>query len=763
MAAGSIVVDLLMRTGSFETDTGRAEKRLRQFEKNVVDAGSRIAAGVGAIAAAIGGSIAIVDQFAQSIGQYQDIAEKIGDAASAVASLQLAADQSGTALDTVASASVRLTAALAKADDESAGVAKALAAINIPLQDFKALSPVEQLDRVARELAKFEDGAAKTAVAVQLFRKDGAELIPFLNDLADAQGRNITLTDDQIASADEFSKTLATMRSELSTTAKVVAAELIPSFQAFLDYVRDTETGTTLLHAAGAVLRAVFETLAVVAANVAFVFVGVGREIGAIAAQIAALARLDIQGFRAISAAVKEDAARARAELDAFERRILGLNVTPRFSPDDQSEAESRRLGLSRPTIDPGNDKLQKYLEGLEKQIGLTKRLSNEQRAQADIAAGALGALTKAQEGQVLAAARALDKASAARSGGTRASAPAAPRMSEAERYLETLQKQLERTQDLSVTEQLLADIQAGRLGKVTSAQQAALVGAAEQIDAARRLSDQLKAEDQQLRDLAQSQEAVRSAGAAVYEATRTPLERLGAEQARLNELLQKGAIDWDTYSRAVFNAQDAYDRTTAAAGKTAETVDTFSKRFAENAQDQLGQGLYDLMSGNFKNIGDGFVDMINRMVAEAIAADIAKALFGDLLKGGEGGGVFDSIFKSFQGALGSAGSGSGSSGGGGLVQTLGSLFGSFFGGGKAGGGDVIGGRSYLVGEQGPEMFVPRTAGLIVPHQQAKEMGGRSVSINNNFTVSGQVDRRTQEQIALSVCRSVSMAQAGGG
>jgi len=35
MAAGSIVVDLLMRTGSFETDTERARKSLKKFESTV--------------------------------------------------------------------------------------------------------------------------------------------------------------------------------------------------------------------------------------------------------------------------------------------------------------------------------------------------------------------------------------------------------------------------------------------------------------------------------------------------------------------------------------------------------------------------------------------------------------------------------------------------------------------------------------------------------------------------------------------------------
>ena len=53
MAAGSIVVDLLMRTGSFTTDTARASKQLKQFQKDVVSTASSIKGQlVGALAAA---------------------------------------------------------------------------------------------------------------------------------------------------------------------------------------------------------------------------------------------------------------------------------------------------------------------------------------------------------------------------------------------------------------------------------------------------------------------------------------------------------------------------------------------------------------------------------------------------------------------------------------------------------------------------------------------------------------------------------------
>jgi len=46
------------------------------------------------------------------------------------------------------------------------------------------------------------------------------------------------------------------------------------------------------------------------------------------------------------------------------------------------------------------------------------------------------------------------------------------------------------------------------------------------------------------------------------------------------------------------------------------------------------------------------------------------------------------------------------------------------FWGGKAEGGDVNGSSSYMVGERGPELFVPNTPGTIIPNNQLSSMGG---------------------------------------
>jgi hypothetical protein len=55
--------------------------------------------------------------------------------------------------------------------------------------------------------------------------------------------------------------------------------------------------------------------------------------------------------------------------------------------------------------------------------------------------------------------------------------------------------------------------------------------------------------------------------------------------------------------------------------------------------------------------------------------------------------------------------------------------------GGRAYGGPVGMGQSYIVGEQGPELFVPWTAGQIVPNRQVAQGGGQPImiSVNNYF------------------------------
>ena len=85
-------------------------------------------------------------------------------------------------------------------------------------------------------------------------------------------------------------------------------------------------------------------------------------------------------------------------------------------------------------------------------------------------------------------------------------------------------------------------------------------------------------------------------------------------------------------------------------------------------------------------------------------------------------------------------------------VIRLGNKVGNFignlnpFGGGRASGGPVSVGKTYLVGEQGPELFSPGTSGSIIPN---KALGGTSSGTTINISVSGAIDpASTARQIA---------------
>jgi hypothetical protein len=67
------------------------------------------------------------------------------------------------------------------------------------------------------------------------------------------------------------------------------------------------------------------------------------------------------------------------------------------------------------------------------------------------------------------------------------------------------------------------------------------------------------------------------------------------------------------------------------------------------------------------------------------------------------------------------------------LVKGIGNLIDSAFGGGRAAGGSVIGGTSYLVGERGAELFTPSQSGTITPNNR---LGGNTI----NITVNGAID-----------------------
>lgn len=653
---GTLTLDLIAKIGGFEAGLGKAEreavKRAKAIEKVFDAAGT--AAGV-AFSAALAGAIAgaaVFDTLIKKVGDFQDIAEKTGGSAEGFASFAVAAATAGVEMNTVASASIRLTHGLTAVDDESKAAGAAIEALGLNIKEFKGLAPEDQIEAVAKALGEFEDGAGKTAAAVALFGKAGAELLPFLKELEAQGGRQVKLTSEQIQLADEYADSQARIAAEISQQAQLISAEALPAVNGLLQAISDLTKDQDFAAVASGVLTGAFsaaltvvQALTVLVSDLGFVFVGVGREIGAVAAQLVALARLDFQGFRAISEAVKEDGKRARAELEKFQARILSIgNQAPL---DDEAR---RRLGrgVGLPAL---------KFEGAQ--------TGNKEKA----------------------------------------------KQSEADRYLETLQKQLEKTQDLTVAEQVLIDITSGRLGKVTAAQKESLLLTARQIDAAKEIE---KTIEMRRAAAAAEGDAVLAVNKAYQDRLQTlmdatpsaMLEKQRADVRLLTEEYEAGRISEEAYLEAVTARLDLVADKTKEANDFAKDLGlTFTSAF-EDA----------IVSG--KSLGD---------VLKSLISDIAKIVVRKTVTEPIGNAVTD-IFKS--------GDGFGS-----LLKMLGI-------GTRADGGHITAGSPYIVGERGPEMIVPSMSGTVIPnHAMAVQGGGKSFTYAPSIRVDGQLDTARTEQM----------------
>lgn len=74
---------------------------------------------------------------------------------------------------------------------------------------------------------------------------------------------------------------------------------------------------------------------------------------------------------------------------------------------------------------------------------------------------------------------------------------------------------------------------------------------------------------------------------------------------------------------------------------------------------------------------------------------------------------------------------------------------------GKAGGGQVVGGQSYIVGERGKELFTPSQSGSITPNNQLGGGGGITVNINGGTYLSESVAKDIGDKIISQFRRTV--------
>lgn len=208
------------------------------------------AAGMGGLGGAFGtlapllsgaGLIAMGQGAVNAADNMNDLAQKTGASVETLSKLQQAANAGGTNIDAVGKALIKLNRGLGQLAIEGKGpAADGLRALGISAKDARGnmLSADEIMLRVADKFQAMPDGAAKTAAAMDLFGKAGADMIPLLNGgRASIENLTATMTTKFAKGADAANDKMAELQAKLAGIGAKLGEALLPAITALTSAV----------------------------------------------------------------------------------------------------------------------------------------------------------------------------------------------------------------------------------------------------------------------------------------------------------------------------------------------------------------------------------------------------------------------------------------------------------------------------------------------------------------------------------------------
>jgi hypothetical protein len=191
--------------------------------------GALVPIGVGA------GLAGIATHAINAADKMNDLSQKTGVSVESLSKFQQAANASGTSIEGVGGAMIKLNKGLAAGTGPAADALKALG-----LSATDASGKLKTTDAVMLEVAdKFKampDGAGKTALALQLFGKAGADMIPLLNGGSKAiTDLKATMSTDTAQSADRFNDKLEILKTKAGEFGLAIGSLLLPYLEKFVD------------------------------------------------------------------------------------------------------------------------------------------------------------------------------------------------------------------------------------------------------------------------------------------------------------------------------------------------------------------------------------------------------------------------------------------------------------------------------------------------------------------------------------------------
>jgi hypothetical protein len=252
MAASSVIgalrVNLGLDSAQFTKGTQQAQSSMQKLSSYMKTAGVAIA---GALVGAAAGMAKLAFDSIKTADEISKAAQAIGIGTEELSRLRYAADISGVSFDSLQGNLGRFNRGIFDAANGTGNAGKALARLGIEIRNAEGglKSQTQLLTELADKFQKMPDGVEKSALAMQIFGKSGADMIPFLNQGAEGIAKltgeadkfGVVIDEETGRKAEEFNDNLSRLRGVLDSMATQIAADMLPALVDFTDWlVRNT-------------------------------------------------------------------------------------------------------------------------------------------------------------------------------------------------------------------------------------------------------------------------------------------------------------------------------------------------------------------------------------------------------------------------------------------------------------------------------------------------------------------------------------------
>jgi hypothetical protein len=302
------------------------------------------------VAVSVAGLTAMVKSAIDTGDALDEMSQRVGVSVETLSVWKPAAEQSGVSGESFEKGLRKLSTTMLEAATGSEDAARGFSAVGVEFknQDGTLRATDQVLLDLAERFKAMPDGAEKTALAVQLFGKSGAELIPFLNQgrdginelAAEMQALGVQMSSETAAQAGDFNDALDKLKLATTSIGNQIIASLLPALNDMAGgMVESAKQGGTLRAILDGVVL-VLKTLALGAATVGKAFVALGEAIGAgVAAAVEAL-KGNTDGAKAIIADLKGNLVKRLDELASFRDSLFDPKPIEVKAPKIQADPE---------------------------------------------------------------------------------------------------------------------------------------------------------------------------------------------------------------------------------------------------------------------------------------------------------------------------------------------------------------------------------------------------------------------------------------